>query len=489
MSQDMKLEDLRRRKQEIIDSEKARQTKQKSAGKLTARERVSALLDEGSFIELDAFVESRAAAFSVQPYSGEGVITGYGSINGQKVCVYAQDFSVHGGSMSEMHAAKVEKVIQTAVKCGYPVIALTDTSGARIQEGADAMNGYARILKLTAAASGVVPQIAMVLGPCIGAAAVTAALSDVVIAVDGISEISAASPRVLAATFGEEAKGAGGAAFAADAGIVQMTCGSENEAFKLVQKLISCVPGNNLEDAPDAEGGAASDVDISADTISAVADEGSLIEYMPSYGGSAKAALGRLNGRVTGFIAFSGRLDSASSLKAARFVRFCDSFSIQLVTFTDCEGAAISTDAEKQGLVKDAAKLGYAIGEVTVPIINVICGKAIGLAYVLLSSKGIGNDMVLAWPQAEISTLSAEATVNILMGDKLAASDDSRTERHKLAEEYANTFASPWEAAKRGLVDDVIEPQETREKLIASLGFLEAKRESNPAKKHGNIPL
>jgi methylmalonyl-CoA decarboxylase alpha subunit len=489
--------------------------KQHESGKLTARERIEKLLDKGSFVEIDAFVEHRCIEFDMAETKapGEGVVTGYGTIDGRLVFVYAQDFTVIGGSLGEMHAAKICKVMDMAVKMGAPIIGLNDSGGARIQEGVDALKGYGDIFYRNTLASGVIPQISVILGPCAGGAVYSPALTDFVFMVSGTSKMFITGPQVIKAVTGEDVspEDLGGArAHNQTSGVAHFMSQSEQECFEQIKKLLSYIPSNNLEDAPYKETGDSPDKIIPElnqtvpvdpnkpydikEIIKNVVDGGDFFEVQPLFAQNMITGFARLAGHSVGILAnqpkhLAGCLDINASDKAARFVRFCDAFNIPLITFTDTPGYLPGVAQEHGGIIRHGAKLLYAYSEATVPKITVIVRKAYGGAYIAMCSKHLGADQVFAWPTAEIAVMGPEGAANIIFRKEIEESSDPISTRTQKIEEYRDKFANPYQAAKRGYVDDVIEPSATRIKLISALEMLMSKRETRPAKKHGNIPV
>jgi acetyl-CoA carboxylase carboxyltransferase component len=489
--------------------------KQHQAGKKTARERLALLLDPNSFQEIDSLVTHRATAFGMDKSHplGDGVVAGYGAIDGRLVYVYAQDFTIMGGSLGEAQAAKITKIQDLALKNGAPVIGLNDSGGARIQEGVLALDGYAEIFLRNVLASGVVPQISAIMGPCAGGAVYSPALTDFVFMVEGTSHMFITGPEVIRATIHEEVtfEALGGAmTHASRSGVAHFAEPNEEECLKAIRTLIGYLPANNLEDPPAKP---ASDdpgrMDAQLDTlvppeankpydmlevIRRVVDDGSFFEVHRHYARNIIVGLGRMNGRVVGVVGnqpavSAGVLDIDASVKGARFVRFCDCFNIPLVTFVDVPGFMPGTAQEHGGIIRHGAKLLYAYCEATVPKVTVITRKAYGGAYIVMSSKHIRGDINLAWPSAEIAVMGPEGAVNIISKRQIEAAADPEAERARLVAEYREHFASPYAAAARGDVDDVIEPHETRPKVISALEMLQNKRDTNPRKKHANLPL
>lgn len=484
---------------------------QHDSGKKTARERIAMLFDEGSFVEIDAFVTHRCGEFNMADNSApcEGVVTGYGTVDGRLVYAYSQDYTVLGGSIGEMHAAKICKIYDMAMQMGAPIIGVLDSSGARIQEGVDALKGFGEMFRRNALASGVVPQISVVLGPCAGGAVFSPAMTDFVVMADKTSHMFVAGPSVVQGSSGKSISfdELGGAeVHASKSGVAGIRCANEEECFAQVKLLLSYLPSNNLETAPiydctDDLNRASAALDTIAESeydvktvISEVADNGEFVEIFPEYAANIVTGFIRLNGATVGVVAnqpsvMSGMLDSASSEKGARFVRFCDSFNISIVSFTDVPGYVTGCEEEYNGIIRRGAKLLYAFAEATVPKVNVIVKKAYGGAYIAMNSKHLGADIVYAWPTAEIAVMGPEGAANIIFEDEIAASSNPVETRQQKIEEYTEKFTNPYMAAARGYVDDVIEPSSTRQRVIAALEMLASKRDSKPAKKHGNIPM
>jgi acetyl-CoA carboxylase carboxyltransferase component len=503
------------REQALLGGGKERIEKQHEAGKLTARERLDILLDEGSFRELDAFVTHRESDFGMadKKVLGDGVVTGTGTIEGRRVCVFSQDFTVFGGSLSEAHAEKICKVMDLAVKIGVPVIGLNDSGGARIQEGVVSLGGYADIFLRNTLASGVVPQISAVMGPCAGGAVYSPALTDFVFMVEGTSYMFVTGPDVVKAVTHEQVthEALGGAeVHAAKSGVAQFKYPDDRSCLLGIRKLLAFIPQNNLEDPPriepkdDPERMDERLNEIIPDSpntpydmkevILHVVDQGEFLEVHQDFAQNILVGFARLNGKTIGIIAqqpavLAGVLDIDSSKKGARFIRFCDAFNIPLLTFEDVPGFMPGTVQEHGGIIKEGAKLLYAYCEATVPKLTVITRKAYGGAYDVLSSKHVRGDINLAWPTAEIAVMGPDGAVNIIFRQKIAEAENKEDVREKLVEDYRRKFANPYIAAARGYVDEVIEPKETRPRLIQALELLETKREKFPPKKHGNIPL
>ncbi len=492
----------------------ARIDRQHAMGKLTARERLDLLLDPGSFIELDAFVVNRSAdANGGERYLGDGVVTGHGTIDGRTVVVFSQDFTVFGGSLSEAYAAKVCKVMDLAMKIGAPIIGLNDSGGARIQEGVVSLGGYADIFLRNVLASGVVPQLSVILGPCAGGAVYSPAMTDFTVMTEGTSYMFVTGPNVVKTVTHEEvdAEYLGGATTHTTlSGVAHLAAHDEAEALASVRRLLAYLPANNLAEPPlatatDPSDRADSELDSIVpedpsrpydmhDVIGRIVDDSDFLEIQPEWAMNILIGFARLGGRSVGIVAqqpavLAGALDIDASVKAARFVRTCDAFNVPLVTFVDVPGFLPGVNQEHGGIIKHGAKLLYAYCEATVPKLTVITRKAYGGAYDVMSSKHIRGDLNLAWPTAEIAVMGAEGAVNILFRDEIEAAADPAAERAARVAAYRTEFSHPYIAAGRGYVDDVIQPSETRARLIGGLALLADKRDTNPAKKHGNIPL
>jgi len=516
MSIEEKIEQLHQMRQQArLGGGKERVERQHAKGKLTARERVEKLLDPGSFRELDMFVTHRATGFGVekQKYLGDSVVTGWGTINDRLVYVFSQDFTVFGGSLSEVHAEKVCKIMDLAMKNGAPVIGLNDSGGARIQEGVVSLAGYAYIFLRNVLASGVIPQISAVLGPCAGGAVYSPAMTDFIFMVKDTSHMFITGPDVIKAVTREEVtfEELGGAmTHATKSGVAHFAAENEDHCLNLIRRLLSYIPQNNLEDPPFVPTADPEDrMDDALRTIipdsptkpydmkeiiRRVVDEGTFLEVHEHWAQNIVVGFARLGGFSVGVVAnqpavLAGVLDINASRKAARFVRFCDAFNIPIVTFVDVPGFLPGVDQEHNGIILNGAKLLWAYCEATVPKITIITRKAYGGAYDVMSSKHIRGDISYAWPTAEIAVMGPEGAVNIIFRKQIAAAEDPEAERTRLAQEYREQFANPYVAAARGYVDDVIEPQETRPRLIEALRMLQNKRDANPPKKHGNIPL
>ena len=493
----------------------ARIAQQHKKGKLTARERLDLLLDEGSFVELDRFVTHRATDFGLadQQVLGDGVVTGYGRVAGRLVYVFSQDFTVFGGSLSETHAEKICKVMDLAVRNGAPVVGLNDSGGARIQEGVASLGGYADIFLRNTLASGVVPQISAILGPCAGGAVYSPAITDFIFMVRGVSYMFVTGPNVVKTVTHEEVsfEQLGGADIHGEvSGIAHRVAASEAECLASIRELLTYLPSNNLDEPPAAAAddpedrreesllevipeSPASPYDMHA-VIRAVVDHGQFFEIAEGFAGNILVGFARLGGRSVGIVAnqpavLAGVLDIASSTKAARFVRFCDAFNIPLVTFVDVPGFLPGVTQEHGGIIRHGAKLLYAYCEATVPKLTVITRKAYGGAYDVMNSKHIRADLNLAWPTAEIAVMGPKGAVEILYKDEIAKAADPAALAAQKIDEYTRTFANPYKAAARGFIDDVIDPRDTRPRLIDALRALRTKRDRNPPRKHGNIPL
>jgi propionyl-CoA carboxylase beta chain len=492
---------------------------QHARGKLTARERIGLLLDPGSFVELDMFTRHRAHGFGLEDHRpwGDGVVTGHGTIDGRKVFVFSQDFTVFGGSLGEVFAEKICKVMDLAVKMGCPLIGINDSGGARIQEGVVSLGGYADIFFRNVRASGVIPQISVVMGPCAGGAVYSPAITDFIFMVKETSHMFITGPEVIRTVTGEEVtmEELGGAvSHATKSGVAHFASESEEECLDMVRELLSYIPQNNLEmppyeepdDDPDRQDAVLKSIvpdlptkpyDI-VDVVRAVVDDNHFFEVAPLYAQNLVVGFARLNGHSVGIVgnqpkALAGVLDIAASTKGARFIRFCDAFSIPLVSFVDVPGFLPGTSQEYGGIILHGAKLLYAYAEATVPKLTIITRKAYGGAYDVMSSKHIGADFNAAWPTAEIAVMGPDGAVNIVFRKELEAAaengGDAAARRAELVNEYTEKFANPYIAAERGYVDDVIEPEETRPWLIKALEVSLTKREAGPKRKHGNIPL
>ncbi len=489
--------------------------RQRDAGKLTARERVELLFDGGAFEEIDRFVTHRCRDFGMdeQVVPGDGVVAGHGRVNGRVVYAFAQDFTVFGGSLSETNAAKIVKIMDMAMKMGAPVVGLNDSGGARIQEGVLSLAGYADIFLRNTLASGVVPQISAIMGPCAGGAVYSPAITDFTIMVRDTSYMFVTGPDVVRTVTHEQVtkEELGGAMTHNEkSGVAHFAVDNDQECILLIRELLSFMPGNNVDDPPRMDTGDAPDREDEAldslvpaapnqpydmlDVIHAIVDERYFLEVHQHYAKNLLVGFARLGGRPVGIVAnqpayLAGTLDIDASVKGARFVRFCDAFNIPLVTFEDVPGFLPGTVQEYGGIIRHGAKLLFAFAEATVPKVTVITRKAYGGAYCVMSSKHIRTDVNYAWPTAEIAVMGAEGAVNILYRRELEASGDVAAARAAKIAEYREKFANPYVAAQHGFVDEVIAPRQTRAKLISALSTLETKRDKNPPKKHGNIPL
>jgi len=488
---------------------------QHAKGKLTARERIDLLFDPGSFEELDPFVLHRCTDFGLgeQQFLGDAVVTGYGAINGRKTFVFAQDFTVFGGSLSKVASEKICKAMDLAAKNGAPVIGLLDSGGARIQEGVDSLVGYGEIFTRNTIYSGVIPQISIVVGPCAGGAVYSPAITDFIFMVKGTGQMYITGPEVIKAVTGEEVtlEQLGGAmTHATKSGNCHFVADNEQECLRMVRRLLSFLPQNNMEDPTVIDTGddpnradeellsivptdPAKSYDMKQVILKTV-DNADFMEVHENFGRSLIVGFGRLGGRSVGIVAqqpqFSaGVIDVDASIKGARFVRFCDCFNIPLVTFVDVPGYMPGTYQEYRGIIRHGAKFLYAYAEATVPKVCVITRKAYGGAFVVMSSKSLRGDINYAWPTAEIAVMGPEGAVNIVFRDTITNSENAEETRKKLIQEYRDKFANPYIAAAKGYIDDVIDPRVTRPKLIKALDMLQNKSDSNPPKKHGNIPL
>jgi len=494
-----------------------RVARQHKSGKLTARERIDLLLDPGSFRELDAFVVHRERNFGMdepdKQFLGDSVVTGWGTINGRLVYVFSQDFTVMGGSLSEVHAEKICKIMDMALKNGAPIIGLNDSGGARIQEGVVSLGGYADIFLRNTLASGVIPQLSVIMGPCAGGAVYSPALTDFIFMVKDTSYMFVTGPDVVRAVTHEDVtfEELGGAmTHNTLSGVSHVAANSEEDALFLIREILGYMPQNNMEDPPFEPGkddplrteDALNDIipeDPSKpydmkEVIRLIVDEGRFFEIHEHYAQNIVVGFARLGGYSVGIVAnqpavLAGVLDIKASEKAARFIRFCDCFNIPIITFEDVPGFMPGVAQEHGGIIRAGAKLLYAYCEATVPKITVVTRKAYGGAYCVMNSKHIRSDLNLAWPTAELAVMGPEGAVNIIFRQELANAPDPEARRAELVEEYRERFANPYVAAARGFIDDVIIPSETRPRLINALGMLQNKRDSNPPKKHGNIPL
>ncbi len=511
-----KLDDLRQRKLKVeLGGGVDRIEKQHAKGKLTARERINMLFDEGTFVELDAFVKHRCTNFGMEKLDApaEGVVTGYGQVNGRVVYAFSQDFTVVGGSLGEMHAAKICKVLDYALKVGAPVVGINDSGGARIQEAVDALSGYGKIFFKNTIASGVIPQITAIMGPCAGGAVYSPALNDFIFMVDKTSQMFITGPQVIKTVTGEEvtAEALGGAmTHNAISGVAQFFEQNDEACIAEIRRLLAFLPSNNTETAPafDTEDDMNRIIeefdniipdnpnkpyDIK-DIIHALADDGDFMEYQEHFAKNIVTGFIRLNGKSIGVVAnqpkfLAGCLDISASDKAARFVRTCDCYNVPLLNLVDVPGFLPGAAQEYGGIIRHGAKMLYAYSEATVPKVTMILRKAYGGSYLAMCCKELGADMVLAWPTAQIAVMGASGAAEIIFRKEIKGADDPVAERQRLIDNYETEFSTPYKAAERGFVDDVIEPSSSRARLIDAFNMLSSKRENRPGKKHGNIPL
>ncbi len=516
-----KIENLAERNAQLSAHEELAQEKQHPRKKKTARERIDALLDEGSFVELDAFAKHRSTNFGLDKkrIAGDGVVVGYGTIDGRQVCVYSQDFTTFGGSLGEVHGQKITKVMDLALRTGVPIIGISDGGGARIQEGVAGLTQFAEIFRRNVAASGVIPQISLILGPSAGGAVYSPALTDFIVMADGTSNMFITGPDVIRAVTGEDVgfEELGGAQTHNErSGVAHFMGADEDDAIDYVRSLLSYLPQNNLSDPPtfplpaDVE---VTDFDRELDAlvpdsdsqpydmhkvIEHIVDEGIFLEVQPLYAQNVITGFAHVEGQSVGIVAnqpmsMAGTLDINAAEKAARFVRTCDAFNIPVLTLVDVPGFLPGTDQEWNGIIRRGAKLIFAYAEATVPLVTLITRKAYGGAYIVMGSKQLGADINLAWPTAQIAVMGAGGAVNILQRGALKAvaeaGGDVDAERARLTQEYEEAIVNPWDAAERGYVDAVIAPHETRRQIVQALRALKTKRASLPQKKHGNIPL
>jgi acetyl-CoA carboxylase carboxyltransferase component len=516
MSEDPRILHLRSLRQEArLGGGAERIAKQHAKGKMTPYERLDLLLDPGTFHELEPFITGQGdeLGLSTEKYLGDGVVTGYGQVDGRTVYVYAQDFTVFGGTLSETHSHRICRVMDLALRNGVPVIGLLDSGGARIQDGVRSLGGYAEIFRRNAQYSGVIPQISLMLGPCAGGAAYSPALTDMIIMVDRHSYMFLTGPEVIKAVTGEivDPESLGGTTVHTSvSGTAHLAVASEVEALALCRRVLGYLPSNNVENPPfrpadddplrmDPELNSIVPQDAATPysmhvVIEHVVDHGSFLEIHAAWARNAIVGLARLGGHSVGIVAqepsvMAGVLDIDASDKISRFVRMCDCFNVPLVTFVDSPGFLPGVDQEHGGIIRHGAKVLYAYSEATVPKISVITRKAYGGAYIVMGSKYLGTDVNYAWPSAEIAVLGAEGAANILFRRQIEAAADPAAERSRLAEEYRRKFNNPYHAASAGFVDDIIEPQETRPKVIATLAALRDKYSPSPPRKHGNIPV
>jgi propionyl-CoA carboxylase beta chain len=511
-----RIDELRKRKEQALHAgSKQAVDAQHAKGKLTARERIDALLDPGSFVETDMLAVHRSNAFGMEArrIPTDGVITGWGTIDGRKVCVFSQDFTVFGGSLGEVMAENICKLQELSLKMGVPCIGINDSGGARIQEGVVALSGYAEIFWRNVQASGVVPQISLIMGPSAGGAVYSPAITDFIFMVKETSYMFITGPDVVKAVTGEDVtfEELGGAmTHAVKSGTAHFAAEDEDECFDLVRQLLGFLPPNNMEDPPrrqptdDSRREDPGLLDLVPDNpnqpydmrevVKRVVDDGEFTEVLQAHAESIVIGFARLNGRPVGIVGnqplhLAGVLDINASVKGARFVRFCDAFNVPIVSFVDVPGFMPGTNQEWGGIIRHGAKLLYAYAEATVPKLTVVTRKAYGGAYDVMASKPLRADVNLAWPSAEIAVMGPQAAVNIIFRREIEASDDANAKREDLVAEYTERFANPYIAAERGYLDDVIEPQTTRPRLIHALEICVTKREQRPPRKHGNIPL
>lgn len=516
MAEHSKLEKLQQSKtQALAGGGKDRVDAQHAKGKKTARERIETLLDKGSFHELDMFVTHRTADFNMadKKFLSDSVITGWGTINNRLVYVFSQDFTVFGGTVGEVHAEKICKIMDLAMQNGAPVIGLNDSGGARIQEGVASLSGYANIFLRNTLASGVVPQLSLILGPCAGGAVYSPALTDFIFMTKSTSQMFITGPEVIKAVTHEEVSFddlGGSKTHSSKSGVCHVVAEDEAEMFELVRQLLTYLPSNNMDDVPGLDTGDPIDrKEEKLDTIvpedpskpydmkeviKLITDNGDFYEIQENFAQNIIIGFARLAGQTVGIVAnqplvLAGVLDIKSSIKGARFVRFCDAFNIPLVTFEDVPGFLPGIDQEQGGIIVHGAKLLYAYCEATVPKLTVITRKSYGGAYIVMSSKHIRGDFNVAWPTAEIAVMGAEGAVNIIYRKEIETASDHSAKRNELIQMYRDKFSNPYVAASRGYIDDVITPRDTRERLIQALKMLQNKRVTNPPKKHDNLPL
>ena len=503
-----------RKKIELGGGEK-RIARQHERGKLTARERINLLLDEGSFIEIDTFVKHRCTNFGMENTEapGDGVVTGYGTVDGRLVFIYAQDFTVLGGSLGEMHAAKIVKVQDMAIKMGAPLVGINDSGGARIQEGVDSLSGYGKIFYRNTMASGVIPQITAIMGPSAGGAVYSPAITDFIFMVEGTSQMFITGPQVIKTVTGEDVSQeelGGASTHNSVSGVAHFMDSTEEESIERIRTLLSYLPSNNLESPPAYEStDGINRVEESLneivpinpnkpydmkEIIELLADNGEFFETQQYFAQNILTGFIRLNGKTIGVVAnqpryLAGCLDINASDKAGRFIRTCDAFNIPLLNLVDVPGFLPGTDQEYGGIIRHGAKMLFAYSEATVPKVTVIIRKAYGGAYIAMCNKELGADQVFAWPNAEIAVMGPDGAANIIFKHDIKESNDPTKTREEKIEEYRDTVANPYIAAERGYVDDVIVPSITRPRIISAFDMLESKRETNPAKKHGNLPV
>lgn len=516
MGTEQHIERLRNLRDEAVHAGSQRAVdRQHDQGKLTARERIALLLDKDSFEETDMFVRHQAQGFGIenQRPAGDAVVTGWGTVDGRTVFVFAEDFTVFGGSLGQAVSDKICKVLDMAMDVGAPIVGLKDSGGARIQEGVDALDGYGRIFERNVRASGVIPQISVIMGPCAGGAVYSPAITDFIFQVQGTSHMFITGPEVIKTVTGEDVsmEELGGAhTHSSTSGVTHVVCESEEAALEEVRYLLSFLPQNNMEVPPFFAPNESPDRTIDAldsiipdstnqpydmvELIEHIVDESDFYQIHENFAGNIVTGFARLDGYTVGIVAnqpnvLAGTLDISASEKAARFVRFCDAFNIPLVTFVDVPGFLPGVAQEHGGIIRHGAKLLYAYCEATVPRLTVITRKSYGGAYLVMNARGIRADLVYAWPSAQIAVMGAPGAVNIIHRKTLSEADDADTKRSDLIDEYEQAFNNPYRAAELGLVDAVIEPRDTRARLIRALDMLRNKRETLPPKKHGNIPL
>ncbi|MFB6206057.1 MAG: acyl-CoA carboxylase subunit beta [Haloglomus sp.] len=506
------IEDLRARKREARGEERA--DRQHERNKMTAHERVEYFLDDDSFREIDTLVEHRSTSFGMEERRtpGDAVVTGFGTVDGRQVAVYAHDFTFLGGSVGEVVGDKITTVMDRAIETGVPIVGLNDSAGARIQEGVDSLSGFGKIFRKATEASGLVPQISAIMGPCAGGATYAPALTDFVYMVKDTSYAFITGPDIVRTVTGEEVSKeelGGPRTHAVESGVAHGTYASEKAALDEIGQLLSYLPQNNMEDPPKRRSADDPDRDCAAgdvvpgspqkpydavDVVEEVVDQDSFYEVHGSFARNVVVGFGRLDGRPVGVVAnqpraAAGTLDIEASQKASRFVRFCDSFNLPICTFVDVPGFLPGTDQEHDGIIRHGAKLIYAYAEATVPLLTVITRKAYGGAYIVMGSSELGADAAYAWPGAELAVVGPKGAVGILYRDELEAAEDTAAKREELEERFREEFAHPYGPAKRGHIDDVIEPSDTRRRLVEDLRLLERKRTDSPPKDHGNIPL
>jgi propionyl-CoA carboxylase beta chain len=514
MTETEKFDDLRQRtKASLAGGGSRRMEAQHEKGKLTARERLDLLLDEGSFEEYGQLIRGRITDFGYKPQLTDGVVTGFGTVDGRPVAVFSQDFTISGGSLGEAHAAKIVALMEKALKVGVPVLGLNDSGGARIQEGVVSLGGYADIFLQNTLASGVIPQLSAIMGPCAGGAVYSPAITDFIVMVEKSSYMFVTGPNVVKTVTHEEvtSEELGGArTHTSKSGVAHFCTDNDAECLALLRRIMAYLPLNNREDPPRVpchDDTARADEALDSlvpenpnkpydirEVVGRVVDDGEFLEVQPDFAANLIIGFAHIDGRSVGIVAnnpmvLAGVLDIDSSTKGARFVRFCDAFNIPLVTFEDVPGFLPGTKQEYGGIIRHGAKLLYAYCEATVPKLTVICRKAYGGAYDVMSSKHIRGDLNLAWPSAQIAVMGAKGAVEIIFRKDIAAAKDADAEMERLVTDYEDGFANPYKAAAQGYVDAVIEPRYTRARLVAGLRLLETKRDRNPPKKHGNIPL